>query len=90
MTDAYDDLDPSRLAIDADDFHPNAAGHARLARRLDGALSDLPELASLWKPSPDKVHRANRTSTQDVVSALGRGKKLKSRGSADKLAGRPR
>jgi len=31
VTDAYGDIDPSRLAIDSDDFHPNAAGHARLA-----------------------------------------------------------
>jgi hypothetical protein len=36
------------LAIDSNDFHPNAAGHARLAARLDRALGDLPELRALW------------------------------------------
>ncbi len=73
VTDAYDDIDASRLAIDTDDFHPNASGHARLARRLDGALQDLPELSALWKPSPGQVHRANSTSTQAVKGALARG-----------------
>ena len=37
-SDAYDGLDPARLAVEPDDFHPNAAGHARLAHRLDEAL----------------------------------------------------
>jgi lysophospholipase L1-like esterase len=44
---AYDGLDPARLAVEPDDFHPNAAGHARLARRLDEALGALPELRRL-------------------------------------------
>jgi lysophospholipase L1-like esterase len=73
VTDAYDDIDPSRLAIDTDDFHPNASGHARLAGRLDRALRDLPELASLWKPSPDQVHGENLARAQDVLSDHGRG-----------------
>ena len=34
--------------IDADDFHPNALGHERLARRLDEAMRGIPELARLW------------------------------------------
>jgi hypothetical protein len=38
LSDAFDGLDPSTLAIGPDDFHPNASGHARLARRLDDAL----------------------------------------------------
>jgi hypothetical protein len=47
VTDAYDGLDPVRLAIEPDDFHPNAQGHARLASRLDAAFSTLPELKPL-------------------------------------------
>jgi GDSL-like Lipase/Acylhydrolase family len=38
LSDAFDGLDPTTLAIGPDDFHPNAAGHALLARRLDDAL----------------------------------------------------
>jgi lysophospholipase L1-like esterase len=48
VSDAYDGLDPARLAVEPDDFHPNAAGHARLARRLDEALGALPGLRRLW------------------------------------------
>jgi hypothetical protein len=47
-SDAYDGLDPARLAVVPDDFHPNADGHARLARRLDEVLGSLPELERLW------------------------------------------
>jgi hypothetical protein len=47
-TDAYDGVDPARLALDRDDFHPNAIGHDRLARRLDLAVRGLPELDRLW------------------------------------------
>ena len=32
VTDAYDGLDPAGLAVDADDFHPNALAHERLAQ----------------------------------------------------------
>jgi hypothetical protein len=38
LSDAFDGLDPATLAIGPDDFHPNASGHDRLARRLDEAL----------------------------------------------------
>ena len=41
LSDAFDGLDPARLAIAPDDFHPNAEGHARLATRLDAALREL-------------------------------------------------
>jgi hypothetical protein len=44
LSDAFDDLDPATLAIGPADFHPNATGHALLARRLVEALSDLPNL----------------------------------------------
>ncbi len=48
LTGAFDGLDPTALAVDRDDFHPNALGHARLARRLDQALESLPEVARIW------------------------------------------
>jgi hypothetical protein len=48
VSDAYDGLDPARLSVEPDDFHPNAMAHERLARWLDRALSDLPELRPLW------------------------------------------
>ena len=51
VTDAYLGLDPARLAVDADDFHPNALAHERLAKRLDAAIGALPELRPLWDPS---------------------------------------
>jgi len=51
VTDAYDDVDAARLAVDLDDFHPNPLGHERLALRLDGAMSGLPELRRLWAPN---------------------------------------
>jgi hypothetical protein len=50
VTDAYDGLDPASLAVDADDFHPNALAHERLAQRLDATLGALPELRQLWTP----------------------------------------
>jgi hypothetical protein len=48
VSDAYDGIDQAPLAIGPDDFHPNVAGHARLADRLDRAVRELPELSSLW------------------------------------------
>ena len=48
LSDAYDGLDPNELAIGPRDYHPNAAGHARLAARLDAALSALAPLRGLW------------------------------------------
>jgi hypothetical protein len=57
VTGAYDNLDTAQLAIDADDFHPSAAGHALLASRLDRALSELPELRHLWHRSSDRSER---------------------------------
>ncbi len=55
LSDAFDGLDPATLAIAPDDFHPNAQGHALLARRLDAALQGrlsgplvLRERAGVW------------------------------------------
>ena len=46
--DAYAGADPATLAVSGNDFHPNADGHARIARILDTALGALPELKRLW------------------------------------------
>jgi hypothetical protein len=51
VTDAYNGIDPSELAIGTGDFHPNAVGHARLAERLDSAFSGIREFCELWSPS---------------------------------------
>jgi hypothetical protein len=52
VSDAYDGLDPASLAVEPDDFHPNPSGHRHLARRLDDALSGLPELRPLRGDDP--------------------------------------
>lgn len=41
LSGAFDGRPASSLAIGADDFHPNAAGHAELARRIDEALAEF-------------------------------------------------
>lgn len=41
LSDAYNGRDPSTLAVGPHDYHPNAEGHALLARRLDEALQQL-------------------------------------------------
>lgn len=65
-SDAYDGLDASRLAVEPDDFHPNAAGHARLAARLDDALGALPELQRLWAPDPSRPVERQANSHRGV------------------------
>jgi lysophospholipase L1-like esterase len=57
LTDAYEGIDPTTLAIGPDDFHPNAGGHALLAGRLDAAMRRRPDLQRLWTSAP-------RTSAQ--------------------------
>jgi hypothetical protein len=51
VSDAFDGCDPAALAIHPGDFHPNTQGHERLARRLAGALWQLPALRPLHGPS---------------------------------------
>jgi hypothetical protein len=53
LSDAFDGLDPAALAVAPDDYHPNADGHARLARRLHAALSARPDL--FRGAAPDQV-----------------------------------
>jgi hypothetical protein len=66
VSDTFDGLDPDTLTVDPEDFHPNVEGHARLASRLDGFLSLVPEIRSVWDPPaeigpiaarPDKPRR---------------------------------
>jgi hypothetical protein len=47
--DVYEGADPRDLAIGPNDFHPNALGHARIARALETALAAQPELVQLRK-----------------------------------------
>jgi lysophospholipase L1-like esterase len=41
LSDAFDGHAAAALAIAPDDFHPNAAGHAELSRRIDVELGDF-------------------------------------------------
>jgi len=49
LSDAYEGVEIETLAVGPGDYHPNALGHARLARQLDEKLSPL--LASRGLPS---------------------------------------
>jgi hypothetical protein len=48
----FDGIAAEELAIDPADYHPNAAGHARLAGRLEAAMAARPEVSRLWA-APD-------------------------------------
>jgi hypothetical protein len=69
VTDAYDGIDPAGLAVDADDFHPNALGHERLAKRLDAEMSELPELRELWTPAEGQANTYNLASNREPARA---------------------
>ncbi len=68
LTDAFDDLDPARLTVDRDDFHPNALGHARIAQRLDQALEPIPQVARIWETATasENVGRLARSKEPDT------------------------
>jgi hypothetical protein len=55
VSDAFDKSDPATLAIHPSDFHPNAEGHALLARRLAEALWPLPAIRQLLGPPNDEA-----------------------------------
>jgi hypothetical protein len=74
VTDAYLGLDAARLAKSPDDFHPNARGHARLARRLDDTLSELPELRRLWEANCDETRPHDAAPRRDKGGAMSRDK----------------
>jgi len=54
ISDAYDGIDPVTLAIQPNDYHPNAKGHALLAERLDLAFRHQTTLLPLSGDSPSK------------------------------------
>ncbi|MHB1557289.1 MAG: SGNH/GDSL hydrolase family protein [Isosphaeraceae bacterium] len=58
LSDAFDGHDPATLAVHPSDFHPNAEGHALLARRLAETLWPLPIFDAL---------RPSATSAEEVV-----------------------
>jgi lysophospholipase L1-like esterase len=72
-THTYDDSSAASLAISADDFHPNARGHALLARRLDAALGELPEVGHLWKPRCGKEIANGPTGDRPQAENASRG-----------------
>jgi lysophospholipase L1-like esterase len=53
LTDTFDGRPAASLAIAPDDFHPNVAGHALLAQRLDTELSAF--VSSTTRPSRPEV-----------------------------------
>jgi hypothetical protein len=61
VSDAFDGSDPAALAIHPSDFHPNAEGHALLARRLTGPLWALSAFDRLRVPRSvaARVERTN-------------------------------
>jgi lysophospholipase L1-like esterase len=78
LTGAFDEIDPSKLAVDRDDFHPNARGHALLAQRLDDAVKAAPGIGRIWGtqlgqagdggPAPDRS-RGRRLVDDEVRPA---------------------
>jgi hypothetical protein len=69
VTDAYDDVDAAYLAVDPDDFHPNALGHDVLARRLDRAMSGLPELRRLWAFGQSRENHHDPAGSHELTAA---------------------
>ncbi len=67
-SDAFNGFEPSALAVEPDDFHPNLSGHRCLAARLDTALSELPELRHLCGEGP--VAKATRNTALNISIAL--------------------
>ena len=65
LTAAFDDLDPAKLAVDRDDFHPNAKGHARLAQRLDQAVKAMPEMGRIWGTTIGQATDSNKAPDHD-------------------------
>ena len=68
VTDAYGGLDPADLAVEPDDFHPNAKAHERLAQRLDRAMCGLPELLPLWALRDGQVDRHDPAHSRALTS----------------------
>ena len=67
LTDAYDGLDASKIAVEPNDFHPNSEGHARLAERIDAALRLLPEFHTLWDRGTTNTQGASSIERLDLI-----------------------
>jgi hypothetical protein len=61
LSDAFENRPASSLAIAPDDFHPNAAGHAELARRIDAALGEFVS-SSATSSRPENGERPRATA----------------------------
>jgi lysophospholipase L1-like esterase len=61
LSDAFEGRPASTLAIAPDDFHPNAAGHAELARRIDTALGEFVS-SSATSSRPENGERPRATA----------------------------
>jgi hypothetical protein len=79
-SDAYAGANPADLAIEPDDFHPNAKGHARLANRIDELLGGLTGLrriisegASAERANPDTQNTTLSAARTHEPSALKKG-----------------
>jgi lysophospholipase L1-like esterase len=58
LSDTYDGIEPSTLAVGPNDYHPNVKGHAMLAQRLNAALQRQPNL--LRPPQAELGERGGR------------------------------
>lgn len=74
VSDAFDGIDPTTLTARSDDYHPNAKGHALLARRIDEALWNHPVLVELLTrdrspdSSPSPSEPAPSVADDDLAS----------------------
>ena len=67
VTGAYQGLGSSSLAVEPNDFHPNAVAHERLARSLDNAIFGLPELRQLWAPCRNPPGRDDPVAPEQLT-----------------------
>jgi lysophospholipase L1-like esterase len=77
LSDAFEGSDPATLAIHPSDFHPNAEGHAMLARRLAEALWPLPALEPLRRPVPGAAPLGREATEHDPRDHRRRGGSLR-------------
>lgn len=59
VSDAFEGVDRSALEVAADDYHPNAEGHALIARRIDEALATRADF-------PPTSHRPGREESDSA------------------------
>jgi hypothetical protein len=53
LSDRFAGIDPEGLAIAPEDYHPNARGHALVARGLEAAVAAEVDRAAQARPTPD-------------------------------------